>query len=120
MNQFIIFLLRPGLGKSTIIPYFVELMKSKLKEEAKILIIVPEAFLSGSLHSKMTMMDSTYNLAHDQIDNLDTLGKVTITSVDKLSSILICRGFKGCGIILDEVHTFTDAPMRSVKYRGKE
>ena len=108
----IIFLLMPGLGKSSMVPFFVEMMKKALDEDDKILIIVPEPFLSANLHSKYLQMDDSYDLAHQKIKSLDDLERVTVLSVDKLSDELINTGFNNCGVILDESDYYCDFNMR--------
>jgi superfamily II DNA or RNA helicase len=70
-DRFMTLLLRPGLGKTHMIPVIVELMKLKLNEDEKILIIVPEEFLAANTRARLSEIDSSYELVTKRIRSKD-------------------------------------------------
>ena len=52
-NRFLIVLLLPGLGKTSMCPYIIAIMELDLKQDHKILVIVPEPFLAASTVAKL-------------------------------------------------------------------
>ena len=55
------------------IPFLIEILKTKLNPEHKILVISPEPFLCASTHSALSLMDESYEIKYNEIDSIDNL-----------------------------------------------
>ena len=91
-RSFVLALLRPGLGKTTMLPAIIEVLQLICDQETKILVIMPTPFLASTTHAKVNRIGFKYDIKVEKITKLSELERVTFCSADKVTTQFIAKG----------------------------